>query len=110
MAAPEAPAKNGRSSAVVDGRLALSAMATEIVPGPVVKGIVSGKKATSQAGACGRCRVLLLAILVLFRAIEHSPTARRDDETSGDAQRIDADAEEAHQCRAYPECRQHDDR
>ena len=63
-AASEAPRKNGAASTMDDiGRLAPRAIATEIVPGPVVKGIVRGKNATAEApSAPSACRCFMASM------------------------------------------------
>jgi hypothetical protein len=46
------PPKKDRVPRPVDGRCDDNAIVTAIVPGPVVSGIVSGKKATSSSDSC----------------------------------------------------------
>ena len=83
-------------------------MATAIVPGPVVNGMVSGKKATSSSpAACDACSCFLL--FVLLRPLQEHPGARSDDEAAGDPKRREADAEEVQDIGAAPERAEHDE-
>ena len=68
----------------VSGLLLPNVMATAMVPGPVVIGIVKGKNASPWLTPAESLRC----------SCEDSPSLRGDDKTSGDTERMHVDAAE----------------